>query len=230
MLPLSPPDISAGPAGPRRVGPSALLASTILLGPGCATTAILQSPTPLGAGQLELAAEPGVFGVGVPGDGSMIPHLGLSARYGLSDRLDVGARLHGGGLQATGRFALTEPGAPIAAALTPALGLGALPDDDLVSLTAQLPVLVGLPVGAHQLILGAQAHAWAFKDSPTGFGYALSPGGSVGFAARVSDRLTLLPEASMVWGLASDMGGGGWEIGWSNGPLFQGALALQLQP
>jgi len=191
---------------------------------GCATTSVLQSPDPLGQGGVELSAEPGVFGVGTPLDGFIIPHLGLRFAYGVTDRFDLGARLSGGGLHVTSRIALLEPDPDaLALALMPTLGGGAI--EEAASFTAQAPLVIGAPLGkGHRFLVGPQLHTWLFNDS-SAYEANFSAGGQLGFSLATGDFI-FLPEISAAYPFATGIGGPQAGVGTATGFLFQGGVAV----
>lgn len=194
---------------------------------GCVTTAVLQSPEPLGKGKVEVAAEPGVVGIGTPGEGYLVPVPGFRAQWGVSDRVDVGGRLTATGLGAVVKGTLTEPGTDgVALALAGSLSVGTLPDEGLWSVVGQVPLVVGVPLGEHALVFGPQLHTWAFKDGPGGFELAVGPGAQLGTRLALGPHWFVFPEASGTWFLASGLGGPQARVGPANGPVYQGMVGI----
>lgn len=202
------------------------LAPILLAVCGCATTGVVQTPQPLGRGGAEVAVEPGAFGL-VPSDGFLFPHLGVRAQFGLSDRVDLGGRLDAGGIHALSLLALTDPEVDgVAVALAPAVGVGGLPDDLLISVDGQLPLVVGIPMGEHQLLVGPQVQLWGFKDSADPMQLAILAGGQLGAEVVLSDQWSLVPEVSSTFPIAGGLGGPAPRIG-GNAALSQAVLAVR---
>jgi hypothetical protein len=113
----------------------------------------------------------------------------LGARVGLSDRVDVEARV-------------TTLGVGAAAELQLASHVLAAPGIALTSpdkLAFELPVRFGIDLGRHQLILAPRlAYQLRFGVPVLGSVSYLLAGGSVGFALRLSRRLTFLPEVAFL--------------------------------
>lgn len=185
---------------------------TLLLLGGCAPT-LVQTASTVGKNQFEVGVEPGVARVAFAPDtdeeesnevtvtrGYTAPVLNLAFRYGISDRVDLGARFGFVGYTLQARFALLpqEPGrfrlsvAPEMSILSASLGgtggvLGRF----------NLGVLGGIPVGEHELVLGAlgmTTFAGGTANGGGAGGFIGLFGGSVGFAAQVDDNVRLLPE------------------------------------
>ena len=65
----------------------------------------------------------------------------------------------------------------------------------------QLPLIIGIPVGDNQVVLAPKIHDWFGFGTGGGDGGGfnlMSVGGSIGFAGRVSDNVTILPELALV--------------------------------
>jgi hypothetical protein len=199
----------------------------LLLCTACATTAVMQTPQPLGKGGAEVAVEPGAYGI-VPLDGFVFPHLGVRAQFGVSDRLDLGGRLDAGGAHGLALIALTDPSSTgVAVALAPALGIGGLLDSPpLVSLNAQLPLVIGVPLGEHQLLWGPQVQAWGFKDSAAPMELNLLAGGQLGAELVLGDHWSLVPEVSATLPVVGGLGGPNTRVG-GQGALAQGVLGVR---
>lgn len=173
----------------------------------CATVGGVQTANTVGQGNLQIAAEPGLQVLaGKPGI-QLYPHFDLAVRYGFTERLDLGLRAGWSFLETQAKYQLTDPANKnFIVSLAPTVGgvvqtttgvdvLGAV-------LTASTPVLFGIAVGVHQLVLGVRSQHFIFigngaaLNMPT---YLLALGGSIGFALRFTDSLTLLPELAAVW-------------------------------
>src|SRR5262245_47544450 len=87
---------------------------------GCAA-ATLQTARTNGKGAFQAGIEPGVWVVTGAGAAIWVPSLNVSGRYGVSDRVDIGARVGTTLYEFQTKFALTDPAAldSIAFALAP---------------------------------------------------------------------------------------------------------------
>lgn len=189
---------------------------------GCASLGGVQRADTLGKGNYQVGIEPGAAALVVPGTQPlMFPVVDVSARFGVTDGIDLGARVGTGtGLEVQGKFLLTKPGDPnLAVSFAPtfggfAIGVGGAA---VALLGLNLPVLVGIKLGEHELILGPRLYSWYFGGGGGGQsagGLVLMPGMSVGFAAQLSDSFALIPELSFVVpvgaaaGVSQALGGG----------------------
>jgi hypothetical protein len=172
---------------------------------GCASLGNVQRADTVGDGNTEFALEPGAWGA-VSGAGpTMIPHLDLAVRHGVTERVDVGARFGWSLLEVQGKFLLTEPSDPAKAiSLAPTLGglvIGGL-GAGAGLLNIGFPVLIGFKLGGgNELILGPRLQTWLLFGAAGGSGAVatlLAPGATIGFAAPVGDMTTLLPELAVV--------------------------------
>ena len=75
---------------------------------GCASSAVFSNARTLGAGNFEGVVEPQYIGGAVGGEAVGIPTLAVSGRYGVSDRVDLGARRGGSGLTLLSKFRLRD--------------------------------------------------------------------------------------------------------------------------
>lgn len=186
------------PGAPVRLVP--LLALTL---PGCVTMGTLQRADTLGAGGYEIGVEPGAWGAGAGGTGTVLPSVAVSARIGVSDRTDIGFRVGSNGIDLGFKQQLTAPGTDgVVLSLAPQLGgffIGA--GEGAAGLYhVQVPVLIGVPTpGDSQLVLSPKLHWLGALASASGDGGSvglLSLGGGVGYAARLSPAVQLLPEVT----------------------------------
>ena len=176
---------------------------------GCVSTGMART-VDKGALQVSLAA--GVQNVGShnPREEKLapfisMPQVDLGVRYGLTDRIDVGARLFLPGVAVDGRFALVRaPSLQSGVDLTVAPGLlyshaGSGTYLDEPAMHAELPLLLGVNMGGSQLVLGARAGVlFNLKESPPSRGRSsLTVGTSLGVAVPFTSWLRLLPELSL---------------------------------
>jgi hypothetical protein len=181
-----------------------------LLASGCVSTGMARTLDP---GHFQVTLTPGVQGIAhVDSKGvhvsstNYLPQLELGARYGVTPRMDLGARLFLLGAEADARFALLRaPSMKSGVDLTfaPAVGVsviqGWLPH-------VQLPLLLGVNLGGSQLVLGPRVGLLGLAPFiGTSLGWAIPLGGSF----RVMPELTLVqPITSEPAGLSSFFQGG----------------------
>ena len=170
---------------------------------GCATSAY-QTARTNGAGNFQFGVEPGIVGVNGGGIGLFGPSFNIAGRYGVSDGVDIGARLGTMGYEIQTKFALNDHSQhdALAMALAPsftAFGFGG-GGAGFFLLAARIPFLIGIPVGDSEFTLGPRISptlvtGGAGGESAGGFG--VSGGLSAGFAARVGDKFWVMPEAAI---------------------------------
>lgn len=174
----------------------------------CASVGGVQTANTVGKGNLQIGVEPGVQVLGGTPGLQLYPHLDAAARYGFTDRVDLGLRAGWSFLEAQAKWLLTEPNSPrVTISFAPTVGGVVLtqnvssPTDALGGiLSGATPVLFGFNLGAHQLVVGLRTQHFVYlsgtSPAPT---YLLAVGGSLGFAIRFSDTMRLLPELASVW-------------------------------
>lgn len=185
----------------------------------CACVAIssVQTADTLGAGRLQVGLEPGVTGVIQTSTGvTLAPAADVAVRYGAAERLDVGARLGQSGLELQLKVMLTPPGTRVAVSVAPHLAgqlrfapngsPDATPGVDVAGLLVNggLPLLVGVRLGPHQLVVGPRLHVLASVPSTATEPGArrFAAGGSVGVSLRVSRAVAVMPEVALLVPLA----------------------------
>lgn len=175
---------------------------------GCVSLSSVQTADTLGAGRIQVGIEPGV--TGVASSQRVLPHplADVSVRYGAFERLDLGARLGQSGLELQLKWMATPRGWPVLLSLAPFVGgnliveggAGRRPALGGPSFTAGLPLLVGVRLGAHQLVLGprVQLIAPVSNDPADPTMRFVLVGGSIGVALRVSRAVAVLPELAVL--------------------------------
>lgn len=203
-----------------------VLITLSILASGCMSTPVQRAET-LGEGDFAVGIEPGVSGFAGGGVGGFLPAFNLSGRYGVTDRFDLGARIGSSVYEVQAKIMLTDRDAATPISIAPATtfaafgGGGAGAGFGMV----KIPVLIGIPVGESQLVLGPMINnfiAFGSGEGTTAGGYALEVGTSVGFNGRVGPGLAIHPEFGMgyaVMGAASANGenasAGGGGIRWA---------------
>ncbi|TVQ88852.1 MAG: hypothetical protein EA397_16795 [Deltaproteobacteria bacterium] len=221
--------------GLRSMSLGAVLVFGALLLAGCPSIQSVQTARTAGEGNFEGAFEPGLIGVSSGGESAFLPTLNVSARYGVTDKVDIGGRFGTSLLELHGKFMFTDPEQEdaVQAAFAPQLGGVAFGGGGGFGgygwLT--LPVLVDVPVKRHAFIFGPRAQVIMVGGGFTegsGTGAVLNLGSSFGFSLRAGDKLRILPEFSAVVpayaGIRTTDGGGGAFIG--QGMLFTFNLGI----
>lgn len=131
--------------------------------------------------------------------------ISVTGRYAVTDRIEIGARVGTTRPELMAKFRLDQgkPGAT-AISLAPSAGAFVATATGIfgVNTYGQLPILLGIPVGRHELVLSGAVH-WAHAvDMETKvWGFALSPGASVGFVAQPLPWLSIVPNVAIAMAL-----------------------------
>ncbi|GHG94167.1 hypothetical protein [Comamonas sp. JC664] len=177
----------------------------------------VQTADTLGAGRFQFAIEPGALGAAVLGGdsataGVVMPHFDMALRYGVSERVDVGARVGFSLAELQTKVLLTQPNDPdLAISLAPSISGASITmgdEDEGIStryVNVALPLLVGFKTdGGSELVLGPRVIYTRF-----GGVNLLSAGGSLGYALRVSNGLRVMPEVGISFPLVGKVDGSG---------------------
>lgn len=163
----------------------------------CATVGTLQTADPLGKGNYEVGVEPAAVILG-GGDTSIpLPAFDVALRAGVSDRVDVSGSLGFSGLGAGAKILLTDPDSDLVyVAVAPSATVFAL---GVTLYQFELPVLVGVPFGEHQLVVAPKLYDY-FGSTAAGEANAnmLAVGASAGFSFRVGEKVRVMPEYALV--------------------------------
>ncbi len=199
---------------------------------GCIAHGPMQRADTIGEGNFQFAAEPGIMGAAAGGTSLFVPAFDISARYGVSDRVDLGVRLGSTGYELMGKFMLNDPNSDMPISIAPnaaAIGAGG-GGAGAFFIYGNVPVLIGIPMGQNQLVLGPgiQVAAGGAGGGGTGGGAAIGfqPNLTTGFNLRVADGLQLHPELYLGLPLGAAIGTGGGSAGSSNGILYGFRFAI----
>lgn len=154
-----------------------------------------QTAQTVGKGGYEVSIDPavnGVFGVLIPA-----PALHVAFRYGVTDRVDIGARVGTHVAEFQSKFLLTEPSnVDLAVSLVPTAGVSYITGAAAIdAVNIFVPLLIGFKLDADEFTIGPRLQNSIYVH---GGHYVLSPGVSLGYAAQVADKLRMLPELS-IW-------------------------------
>ncbi|MFT3714207.1 MAG: hypothetical protein QM817_41620 [Archangium sp.] len=170
----------------------------------------MQTADTLGRGNFQVGVETGVLSAASSsapiGDGnpSWIPHVDVSARFGVSEGVDLGLRAGLSFLELQGKFLFTKPGERVAVSFAPTAGglllggSGSSASSIVGLLNVGLPVLIGFKTsGGSEFVIGPRVQNLVLLAG-TSTVYGVGVGGSIGFAIRFTENFGLMPEASIV--------------------------------
>lgn len=195
---------------------------------GCAAIGSTQTADTVGAGRLQVGVEPGVTAL-LPRTSneraSLTPLVDASLRYGVAERFDLGVRAGQSGLGLETKLMLTPRAWPLLVSVAPAIMAKLEPAGEPLAVVgstfgAALPLLIGLRLGPHQLVLGARAQGFVFLPGDGSGSYrALLAGGSLGVAVRVSRAVAVMPELALLLPVAKS----------GTAPVMGAGVPLQLR-
>jgi hypothetical protein len=205
----------------KRVIPIALL-----LG-GCMSFSTLGRARVVEQGRTQVYGAPEAFVVATASGASVRPTAELGVRYGATRDVELGARVTTAGLTLGTRVQLErspDPHDGVDVLIAPAL---AYTVQDKLAL--EVPVLVGINLGEHQLVLAPRLVyqmrlGVPFAPGPVSFLYA---GLSVGVAIRLDDHVALMPEVAALGQLYADAG---YASNLLDAVGFQGSIGLLVDP
>lgn len=194
----------------RRTVISCAALSAVFFFGGCATFGTMQTASTIGQGKTRIALEPTMWGATGSGTGALVPNVAISARYGVSDRVDIGGRvgIPAPGFELTTKFLVTSPKAKtLAVSIAPSAGGFVLTQGQGAGgvVFLQVPVLIGLKLGTSELVIAPKIHdinVFGLASSSTSSGSAsvnlFSVGASVGFSFALGRTFRIMPEVAFV--------------------------------
>jgi hypothetical protein len=207
---------------------------------GCPSASTMALARPLKQGAMEIMVAPETLVLG----GVALPQGEFGVRYGVTDSFEMGfkAWLIGAALEAKIGLMRAEsmqsgidvsfyPGVSF---LTLGAGIGSGTSVGGSTLTLNLPVLIGINMNGHQLVLGPRimdlisSGTVNLGDGTTSTGIVnnVLVGTSVGFAFKLSDSFRILPEISMLYPAFSTSASGTSVNPFGNTFLIQAGLGL----
>lgn len=168
----------------------------------CASVGVFQQAETLGKGRWQLGAELSSQAQAGHDSLSLYPAFGVAFRYGITETLDVGAKLGPSGVEAQAKVMLTGKSGVIVS-LAPLLGGTFNMPSGLIFGTGQaaLPVLIGVPLSQRvQLIFAPRIHDGLLVLSAGQAGGTVntfSLGGAVGVAIKVK-RFQFIPDVGFL--------------------------------
>lgn len=229
---------------PKRVFLIVVTAAAIAAS-GCATIGTMQTANTLGKGKFQASLEPTYWGLvaGSQTGNIFFPNLTLSARYGLSDKVDFGGRIGSNGFEIDTKFMLTDPKKTgFVVSIAPLAGGGAVGGTTGMagSVYLQVPVLFGFGIGGgSQLVLTPKLLDWYLFGSGSvtgssglGQGNILGLGASAGVSLKLANGFRIMPEVAFAYPIVegASLSSGGTSAGASqvggSFVLMQFALAF----
>lgn len=208
----------------------------VFAGLGCSTIGNFQTANTLGKGRFQLALEPAF--VGEPNsEGGLegYPRLDVAARFGVSDNIDISARVGGSlfevGAEVGAKVQLTDH-AEKAFALSIAPSVGGLYSpgysSPFAAINATLPFLVGIGVGeSSQFVFGPKLYNLLIIGNSTSLDDLMMLGGTVGYSAALTKGFRLMPELSIVFPIvACGSTSSSINCALAKGVYFQGGVGI----
>jgi len=176
---------------------------------GCASVGVFQSADTLGKKNWEVAVELSSQAQSSLDSLSLYPMSALTFRYGVHDRIDVGARVGPAGIELAGKVMLTErTRRGVIVSLAPSVG-GTFSVPSGIALgtgQASLPVLIGVPVSdAVQLVFAPKVHDSLFAlnaGQAGGTVNQLFAGGAFGVVVEIK-RFKVIPDVGFLAPIAT---------------------------
>jgi len=173
-----------------------LLAIAGLVG-GCASHASVTTAHTVGEGNFQGAIEPGVGSVST----DVAPTFNAAFRYGVSEKVDIGARFGSIVYELTGKYMFTDTEGTVVS-IAPAATLFAIGGGGGGAgfFTASTPVLIGIPVGESQFIVGPNWVIYSAIGGGAGVssgGLTMGPGAHLAYSAKMGEKFRLHPELSL---------------------------------
>ena len=165
---------------------------------GCyGNLATFQPARTMSAGGFAIGAEGSGIGVASDAGDKHQGTFSIAGRYAVTNRVEIGARVGTTRPEIMAKFRLDQ-GKPGVTAISFAPSVGAFPATATGIFAwntyGQLPVLVGIPLGRHELVFGgALQFGHAVNLERAGWGLAMGPSASVAFVAQPVKWLSILP-------------------------------------
>jgi hypothetical protein len=180
----------------------ALMGALVVGGSGCSMIGVSQSAKTAGDDAVQVGLEPGAWGGAGEGGSAFFPGFNVALRYGISDRVDIGGRLGAGMPQITAKVMFTDPTVDgLQMSIAPMFGLFYMAAGGAGAgyVDVNVPVLIGLPAGKSEVVLGPRVHVQsvlgAAGGSSAGAGF-LSAGTSIGYAAQIGEHFKIITEVT----------------------------------
>lgn len=165
---------------------------------GCrGNLATFQPARTMAAGGFAVGAEGSAIGVISDEGDELEGTFSITGRYAITDRIEVGARVGTTRPEIMAKFGLVKGSKDrVSISLAPSVGAFVATATGIVAANSygQVPLLVGIPLGRHELVFGGAIHfGHAINVDTYVWGLALGPGASVGFVAQPVTWLSIMP-------------------------------------
>jgi hypothetical protein len=159
-----------------------------------------------------------------------LPSVEFGGRYGVTDDVEVGAKVWLLGAEIDTKFALLRSpsaDAGLDVSLAPAISLYPFSagDQNVTYAWVHLPLLVGVNLGGSQLVVGPRVSGMFLTGSGDDVS-ALWLGGSLGYAWKLADGFRILPEVSVAYPAHVSFGTSSTTSLEPKGALIQGSVGL----
>jgi hypothetical protein len=222
---------------PLRIAPLAL--ATLGLA-GCPSISMMGTARtiPEGTYQYYAGASYGVlqdFAVDEDGnpESMNVPSAELGIRYGVTDRIEVGAKIYGAGAEANAKFQVTRsPSLDRGFDLAVAPALSIYPWSKGVFGWGHLAIPIGFNVGGGNQLVLAPRVAELLVTSAEGTGNVFWAGASMGFVVKTgrTSRLRVMPEVSAIIPVSKKLPTDVEAKFALEGPVFQGGIGFLFGP
>lgn len=205
---------------------------------GCPSMTTMGTARTLDAGETQFFVAPEYSRFSLGGEPLSEPTVEIGGRYGITDDVEVGARVWLPGYAIDTKIALLrseseETGWDISVA--PALSyLGSMSGTaegsgyELHVTTLYLPLLMGYNLGGgNSVVLGARIadQIWTTEDQADTTANLLYVGGSLSFVWKVADGIRIAPEVALAAPIVESVPGFGTDVG-IGATLFQAGIAF----
>jgi len=198
----------------RRIG-ICVLAGLGLVAAGCASIGAAQTANTMGKGGLQLGVDAAAESVDVnanakcggtdPRCNLTFPRIDVAVRYGVTDQIDLGAKVGSSLVELDSKFQLTSPANQgFVLSLAPSIGgfVTKPKDATIVSgvMGAKLHLLMGIGLGPHQLVIGPELVDLLLEGagSDNHLHNILMVGTSLGCAFKLTDGFRIMPEIGLL--------------------------------
>lgn len=205
----------------------------------CPSTSTLKSARTLDEGRMRFAIAPEFQSFSLGGAPLRKPQLELAARYGLTDNIEIGAKIWLPGLEADVKYALSrsedgnsgwdlsiDPGLGYVGGIS---GTATGEGSELHVWTFYLPLLIGYNLGGgNQIVVGPKLidQIWLTADDEGATINILFLGTSLGFVYQVMDGFRVIPEVSFGVPVLRSLSGVGTDVS-ASGLLLQAGVAFE---
>ena len=166
---------------------------------GCAAHTSVTTAHTVGKGNFQGAIEPGVGAI----PPITAPTFNAAFRYGVSEKVDIGFRFGTVSYELTTKYMFSDPESDgTVVSLAPATTFWFLSAGGAGGgfFRFDSPLLIGIPVGESQFIVGPNWSFWSTFAGGAGVsagGFSMGPGAHLAYSAKMGDNFRLHPELSV---------------------------------